>query len=544
MVAKKVLVVPLETTKRDFFFWCLFLLLLVGLLPSKKMAPSSLLEEVAVVTKPCLPSKPCGKSVEVKASSLLCAAAEQVKKGEDKWCMVNYAKSNSSFYGLFDGHGGSQLAAELAQKMAKYLRRARTEYEIVDAYYAIDAELGPALATEGATAACAQVERTETSAKVILSWVGDSRLIAVDMASKTLVWQSSMHHVTNPDEIERLRLHWQLREKKGDDPIEALVEDTMRLRSESVRSTSSFPSRRTQTKSPAPMRRAMSSSEALKQKKKLNKTMGKRARTASSLHNTTSEDDADEKKTHDDGDSDDDDDDAMNASSASRAPPMVFDGVLESGAFASRRDRAVDLTDFLERGQRYERALKKSDEDHGIPLKRATSFVGRRTNAQGRVAGPNVLQSVWNKTETNEEVMGASTCVTRSIGDWDSSRCLLPHPDIAVDNMIIDNNTKAIWKRYVLASDGLWDVLSPRQVAKIVAQEPTCALAADALIANARKKYLKLLDKSKPTGTDPFKDDTTTVVFDVQLGDQAIIPAGPHLSLKRPTSKKRLPMLC
>ena len=472
------------------------------------------------------------------------AAAEHVKKGEDKWCIVEYSET-SSFYGLFDGHGGARFATALAKTMPKRLKDAKTEVDIVEAYYAVDAELGPKYATEGATAACAQVDRTsETSARVVLTWVGDSRLVAVDMGSKALVWQSSMHHVSNDDEIVRVNLHWKLREKeaafqKMKDPIAFLVDDAIQNK-KMTRATSSRNVRGSPiTSSPRPA--------ALK----------KRSKTDGDIPSHHS---ADEIKRDDEPTPAKKKTVVVAATPGDPVPPerrdstedtdeepsvtVVFEGVRESGSFRRRRDRAKDLVDFLHRGKAYAAALALSDDEHGVPLKRAPSFVGRRSNSEGRPVGPHVLQSVWQGAET---VLGASTCVTRSMGDWDSSRCLLPHPDVAIDNVHLGTDI-AVWKRYVLASDGLWDVVTPHQVAKIIANEATCALAADALIAAAQKRYLKMIDKSKPSGTDPFKDDTTVVVFDVRLGDQDAIPRptpkAPGSFHRSPSKRRGRPILC
>mmetsp|Transcript_3357 Transcript_3357/g.4679 ORF Transcript_3357/g.4679 Transcript_3357/m.4679 type:complete len:509 (+) Transcript_3357:15-1541(+) len=442
------------------------------------------------------------------------AAVEHVKKGEDSWCIVEYAE-NAHFFGIFDGHGGGQLARALAKKMPRRLKKAKTKEQIIDAYYEIDEELGPEFATEGSTAACAKVERIDnTKAIVTLSWVGDSRAVAIDMASKKLIWQSSIHHMTNEFELERLRLQWELRSKGW---------------------------HHNQEKSMDQLDTTLDNSSSGRPKK----TEGESKR---NVYRTSSE--------------------------PTRNSLDDFDTCHEIGHFASVRNIREEYRELLSRSFRYEQILAESDEKHGVPLVRCQSFVGRRTNAEGRPVGPTVLKTLWKRKDgLGDPVCGASTCVSRSLGDYDSSRCLIPHPDISIDELsveidktatslpIIKSNEHnhdtylsqqrdAIWRRYVLASDGLWDVVNSQQVAKLVANEPTPQLAADALLAYARRRYLKMLDKTKPSGTDPFKDDTTVIVFDVSLGDISHFARPLHHSystsaLRRsPSSKKRLPFMC
>lgn len=356
----------------------------------------------------------------------LFAAVSHVKKGEDKWCAVDHG--DRSFYGLFDGHGGAALAAALAQELpGKVLTKQEPSTEdFVEAFYGVDLELGACLPTEGSTATVAHVARRNAGARVRLAWVGDSQAICVDMVSKALVWRSSLHHVSNKAELERMRLQWRLRTEPN---------EVFRL--------------------------AADSRPAFK---------GKSGRRESS----------------DDDSSENNDDDF---------------------------DDAATLRDMLSRAGEYEAALAAADARLGS-LRRDQSFVGRRTDMDGRPVGPIVVQSLWLQPD-RPPLRGASTCVTRTIGDWDSSRTLLPHPDVATIDVVHDG----AWKRFILASDGLWDVVSCKRVAKLACAYASCKDAADALLVFARQKYLRTMDKTRASFTDPFRDDTTILVFDVRIGD-------------------------
>ena len=136
-------------------------------------------------------------------------------------------------------------------------------------------------------------------------------------------------------------------------------------------------------------------------------------------------------------------------------------------------------------------------------LERVDSTVGRRRSERsGQRTGPVVVESKWRERETGRDVVGSSTSVTRSIGDWDSSRALVPMPDV-VERVVPDG----AHKRYVLATDGLWNAASPKRVSRVAHDrkyydDPQAC--ADALLALVRES---------PRG---FRDDTTVVVIDVR----------------------------
>lgn len=419
------------------------------------------------------------------------ATAAHVTKGEDKWCAIHNG-TEEAFYGLFDGHGGAHLATGLAQTLpAKILSNPVDVANLVDAFYEADRELGKRLPTQGSTATIAHVLRKEQEARVIMAWVGDSRAIGVDMLSRALVWKSSLHHVTSKPELNRIRVQWLLRG-------EARSVSTDAEATELVSRILLEEEQRTAERSSARRPRRYRSTRAV----------------------DSSDDDSEEQDT-----------------AANSGSDAIMELASARGGTEMLRTTFASVREMLDRATRYERDVSAVDAKIGI--KRSQSFVGRRTDIDGRPCGPIALQTMWKQAE-EPPLKGASTCVTRSIGDWDSSRTLLPHPDIAIHDMAVPNDSAAIWRRFVLASDGLWDVLTPSKVAKIVAAANEPAAAANTLLNAARRKYLKRMDKTRASFTDPFRDDTTIIVFDVRLGNKEAKPLPKTTSLSSFASLRAL----
>lgn len=311
--------------------------------------------------------------------------AKYAKKGED--CAVAREHNGQQLYGVFDGHGGERLASELSTWLPKALAGA-DEMATINTYYRADMLLGAKYLTEGSTATCAVVTSANDRAVVSISWVGDSKLICLDMLhqGKALVFETGIHHVTNPAEIARLERHWAARKQQP----------------------------------------------------------------------------------------------------------------------------TADEPDIISRGREYERRVEANHATCGSPYVREQSIVGRRVSAKGNVFGPLVVQALWTSTADDEPIRGASTCVTRAIGDWDSSRALVPHPDVVVHHL-----EGTVWRRYIAASDGLWDIVTSDKARKVAAEYEYPQHAAEALLRRAKRGYAA----RKGADPHPFGDDTTILVFDVKLGD-------------------------
>ena len=72
--------------------------------------------------------------------------------------------------------------------------------------------------------------------------------------------------------------------------------------------------------------------------------------------------------------------------------------------------------------------------------------------------------------------------VTRAIGDKDLKKCVTAHPDVYEFNLTEEDEL------VVLASDGLWDVMSNQEVVDIALSHDDLGLACDALVEAAMAK--------------------------------------------------------
>lgn len=160
---------------------------------------------------------------------------------------------------------------------------------------------------------------------------------------------------------------------------------------------------------------------------------------------------------------------AAEAKRISDAEHVPRDGLLESPGWAIEEQMA------LERGSRA----------------RAGSFIGRR-EIHGREAGPLVVFAHSG---------GVSLQVSRSIGDALAARSVLPDPEIVCLDV-----PRGVHTRFVVASDGLWDVYTSEAAGKMVHDIVDPAVAARKLSHAARNKR---------TQTGRTLDDITVVVLDL-----------------------------
>jgi len=97
-----------------------------------------------------------------------------------------------------------------------------------------------------------------------------------------------------------------------------------------------------------------------------------------------------------------------------------------------------------------------------------------------------------------------STATTRAIGDWDGSRAQVPHPEILRFKVPTGGCMRA-----VLASDGLWDLMTPDE-------------ASDKALCRARDAQAcanQLRDLARDRSNQRFnalKDDITVLVVELQ----------------------------
>ena len=118
--------------------------------------------------------------------------ATHMLKREDAWCRCEDTDGCFTF-GVFDGHGGAELSHKCSELLPAKLHDAASDRAIEDAFWEVDAELGRQALTQGTTASCLCIRPTEAGHDIMLAWVGDSRVIEVDMmaGSSNLVYRTS-----------------------------------------------------------------------------------------------------------------------------------------------------------------------------------------------------------------------------------------------------------------------------------------------------------------------------------------------------------------
>ena len=94
--------------------------------------------------------------------------------------------------------------------------------------------------------------------------------------------------------------------------------------------------------------------------------------------------------------------------------------------------------------------------------------------------------------------------MTRSIVDWKGPDVVLPHPQLL--RFRVEAHSHA---RVVIASDGLWDVCTHVQAAKICRKREAAEAVAKGLLAVAEKEYLTV------RGLEGMSDDTTVICVDL-----------------------------
>ena len=95
-----------------------------------------------------------------------------------------------------------------------------------------------------------------------------------------------------------------------------------------------------------------------------------------------------------------------------------------------------------------------------------------------------------------------STCVTRSIGDWDGSRAMIPQPELRRFEVSGEEHV-----RVVLCSDGVWDFVTVEEAAAVARRARTCDDATRLIVQKAYNRSMRKLER--------LKDDTTCVVVDL-----------------------------
>ena len=125
--------------------------------------------------------------------------------------------------------------------------------------------------------------------------------------------------------------------------------------------------------------------------------------------------------------------------------------------------------------------------------------------------GPMTVQARGQADDASGLV--SDTMMTRSIGDWDASRACVPQPECRAFRV-----ERGGWRRVVLASDGLWDVVSREKVAKVAWRAKSANDAAASLAELAWTVSHQRFER--------LKDDTTVLVVDLDLAPPGVVRTG------------------
>ena len=473
---------------------------------------------------------------------LSCGSAQLYKKGEDT-LYVDASDPDSSLFAVFDGHGGPQAAVLcrnlLCPSILASARPISTE-SVEKAFWSADATLSEQGQFAGTTATVLCVDRTAGGGfSCLLSWVGDSTAIVIDMlaphATNSVVRSASTtdHTASNASESRRLC-------------VEALVRDSLELLMDDPLAPPSMTQVEAAWAAALPGEPPLSADAAgvltreLTRGARLERLEADRiaAHVAKSLQAPAAAADA--------------------AATGPTAPAAVEtmkvereDGVdlgtVPSGcctmmnlaglcAAATVDDGGGDAAPTVFSNNDNDNVIDDNviDTERGgaacaavqpaLPRRtRAPSQLECRKNSNGERGSKPALTTYHRFNEQSPAQRGTSLMMTRSIGDWDAARALTPHPQSlrfavrgagAADGD--GGGAAAPPQRWavVLASDGLWDHVPHDRCAAVVRAAVDPQGAADALVKLAK------------VGRATPKDDTSVIVVD--LNPAALPPQTPR----------------
>lgn len=207
-----------------------------------------------------------------------------------------------------------------------------------------------------------------------------------------------------------------------------------------------------------------------------------------------------------------------------RSRAYISDGSLPQ--FGELTQQTFDYEQKLEAA--YEHVFASRVCLNGPSLERQPSLLEKRKSRK-QEGGVLAIHARWLQMPQRSIVHGASTCVTRSIGDWDASRTLIPHPEVI--ERLVERGRR---KRFVIASDGLWGTIPLKRIAKLAFENRSdpqkCATS---LLRHARLECAQL----NGVREHPFKDDTTIAVVDVISPPQVAIDSPCLKKLSKESSK-------
>lgn len=142
---------------------------------------------------------------EVESSTVYYGTAEKSTKGEDFSCNITNGKDGSSFFSIFDGHGGRGVASYLAENLYKNIVDDENwpdniEQAIINGFHKTNAAILSLSDTSGSTATVVLLH----GEKVWVAYVGDSLAYGRTTEGEIESLSDIAHKPSNPDEKQRV----------------------------------------------------------------------------------------------------------------------------------------------------------------------------------------------------------------------------------------------------------------------------------------------------------------------------------------------------
>ena len=422
------------------------------------------------------------KSVPEMVSS---GVHSRVAKGEDYHSAQ--CEGSRGMFAVFDSHGGKDAGKICSEEMpAKLLNVTDKAIVGLDAFpdagldssfWEMDHRLGKNDIFSGTTASVLLVSAappdSPNSLCCKLVWVGDSTACVCDMSGDSakavpIICQTRDHNPDNAAEVTRCETEWRVRHELKD--IQAA-------------------SRRNQQEDS--YRRHEQEEEEEEARKAAAASSWMPAWDGATTDSARDEKEAESFRMLSPGSKG-----SMSFYAKSRAPTIeeVRAACAKVGTKLSEGE-VLSLVRALGREKRIEAPERRRSFTTPSVLQRSnTNVLKRVSDSDPSVHGPMVLAGgVMNKV---------STCITRSIGDWDGSRAMIPQPEIVSFEVGHSQHLRAI-----VASDGVWDFLTLQAACKIARTAATPQAAATAIVDAAYWKSMAKFER--------LKDDTTCVVIDL-----------------------------
>lgn len=415
------------------------------------------------------------------------------KKGEDAPAMAT--SGSAAAFAIFDGHGGkffSHICAHLTDAginfgaehavLPKLLAAgdgALPSDQVVDEiFWKTDADVGAMLSSKaepnlgGCTAQVLMTLPVAGGVQMLQAWVGDSTALTVDMSGRGKLVHATFNH--NPSNV----------------PGSAEFDEAAPL----LHMAEVSKACRKRLKKTAKKQAKKEVKRAAKEAKKTNGTVAAEVELEA--------DDDDDNEDDDEGDDEDGKKDKDNEDLPLPSAAMIKEVLVAmqhadtSDAHIGRLLRAFAreklICEHLPSGGKYRRDCfiyrRPFEKDENMPItvhKTADPFRGHH----------------------------ADMMMTRSLGDWKHVSWILPTPQVHRSAMRPTDHY-----RVVLASDGLWDVVSHEQALALTRAAPTAHEAAEELLAAAKRVYLE------DRGLELPGDDTTVLVVDLNPSKRSFVP--------------------